>query len=136
MKVEKIDHIVIRVRDSKKATRFFADLFETEFSELGEFKQLDIISYMDPLGIEIIEPLTPDGATARAIERGGEGLSLLSLKVPNLEEAIAEMNSQGIRQVWRGEHGNWRAVIYHPADTYGVMIELIEYKTKHPTVGS
>ena len=136
MKVEKIDHIVIRVKDAQKATKFSADLFETEFSNLGEFEQLDIVSYMDPLGIEIIEPLTPDGATTRAIESNGEGLSLLSLKVPNLEEAAAEMQSRGIRQLWRVEKGPWKAAIYHPADTYGALIELIEYKSKHPTVST
>lgn len=57
MKVEKIALVAIRVRDAKKATEFFTDLFETEFSELGEFKELDVKSFIDPLGIEIVEPL-------------------------------------------------------------------------------
>ena len=131
MKIEKIDHIVIGVKDLKKATEFFADLLGTEFTNVGEFKELDVRSCIEPLGIEIVEPLTPDGTTAKAIERRGEGVTLLSLKVPNLEEAIAEMKIRGIRQVRTVEYGNWKAALFHPADTYGVMIELTEYKQKH-----
>jgi len=74
MKAEKIDHIVIRVKEARKAIDFFSDLFETKFDKLGDIAPLDIRSYMDPLGIEIVEPLTPDGATARATEKGGQGM--------------------------------------------------------------
>jgi len=129
MKVEKIDHIAIRVKDAKKATKFFADLFETEFSEFGVNKGLDTRNFIDGdgIGIEIVEPLTPDGATTRAIERRGEGLSLLALKVSNFEEAVAEMKSRGIRQVGAGKLGTGeRAALFHPKDTYGVLIALAE----------
>ena len=134
MKIENIDHIGIYVRDLKKATKFFADLLGTEFTEIGEFKEADVRSAMDPSGIELFEPLTPDGPAAKAIERRGEGLALLSLKVPNLEEGIAAMESRGIRLTVRVEHPNSRMAIFHPKDTYGVMIELVEYEPEHPIV--
>lgn len=134
MKVEKIDHIAINVRNLEKATIFFANLLGTTFSKPAEFEEIDIRSSMDPLGIELVEPLAPDGVTAKTIERRGEGLSLLSLKVPNLEEAISEMESRGIRPVARMERGKMKIAIFHPNDTYGVMIELIEYETEHPAV--
>ena len=128
MKAKKIALVAIRVKDARKATEFFADLFETEFSELGRFEEIDVASYIDPLGIEIVEPLAPDGPTARAIEKKGEGLALLSLEVPNLEDAVAEMKSRGIRMVTKVEDSRSWAALFHPADTYGVMIELMEYK--------
>lgn len=136
MKAEKIDHIVIRVRDAQKAIDFFSDLFETKFDKLGEIAPLDIRSYMDPLGIEIVEPLTPNGATARAMARGGQGLALLSLKVPNLEEAVAEMKARGIREVNRFESGNMKAVLFHPKDTFDTMVELVAYTNKHPIIAA
>jgi methylmalonyl-CoA epimerase len=132
MKVEKIDHVAIRVRDLGKATKFFSDLLGTEFSEIGESEELDIRSVMDPLGIEIVEPLTPDGVTARAIKQRGEGLVLISLKVSDLEEGLAETKAQGIEVVSRTEHSGRKLAVLHPRDTYGVMIELIEYRPKHP----
>ena len=134
MKIEKIDHVAILVEDVGKAERFFADLFETKFAALGEAKELDITSMMEPSGIEIAQPLSPDGVSARTLKNRGEGLSLLSLKVTNLDEAMAEMKSRGIRLTGQMQSGRMRAAIYHPKDAYGVMIELIEYQTEHPAV--
>ena len=134
MKIEKIDHVAILVQDMRAAEKFFADLFETKFAKLGETKELDIRSIMDPTGIEIAEPLLPDGVTARTLKNRGEGLTLLSLKVSNLDEAMAEMKSRGIRQVGQIKHGGMRATLYHPKDTFGVMIELIGYETEHPAI--
>jgi methylmalonyl-CoA/ethylmalonyl-CoA epimerase len=131
MKIEKIDHVAILVKDLNKAEKFFSDLFETRFSSLGEVKEVDARSMMEPFGIEIIEPLTPDGPTAKNLERRGEGLTLISLKVPNLDEAMAEMKAKGIRLVAE-RHEDVRLAIYHPKDLCGVMIELIEYDAEHP----
>ena len=134
MKIEKLDHIAIMVQDLKKAEKFFADLFETKFAALGEIKDMDARSMMEPSGIEIIEPLTPDGVSARTLQKRGEGLSLLSLKVADLDEAMAEMKSRGIRLTAQMQTGKMRVAIYHPKDTFGVMIELIEYESEHSAV--
>jgi len=134
MKVEKIDHIGIMVKDLEEAIKFFADLFETEFTKIVESKELDVRSFMAPLGVEIGGSLTLDGVDAKVMESRGEGLHVLSLKVPNLEEATAEMKSRGIRLIRRYSQGSCKLAIFHPKDTYGVMIELIEYKAKHPVV--
>ena len=133
MKVEKIECVLIGVKDLEKATEFFSDLFETEFSRI-EFKEMDTANAMDPLGIELVAPLTPDGQFAETLERRGEGLMMLGLKVPDLEEAIAEMKSKGIRQVGEIQRGKVRTALFHPKDTFGVMIELIEYKAPHPEI--
>jgi methylmalonyl-CoA/ethylmalonyl-CoA epimerase len=134
MKVERIDHIAIRVKNLKEANKFFAEVFGMEFAQLGEIPAMDARSSIEPLGIEIVEPLSPNGPMAKSIEKAGEGLSLLSLKVDNLDEVAAVMKARGIRQIGKVErpHIGRRAFIYHPKDTYGVMIELIEYKDKHP----
>jgi len=136
MKIEKIDHIAIMVQDLKKAEKFFGELLETRFAALGEIKEMDARSMMEPSGIEIIEPLSLDGVSARTLQKRGEGLSLLSLKVADLDEAMAEMKSRGIRLTAQGQRGKLRMAIYHPKDTFGVMIELIEYETQHPAVSA
>jgi len=135
MKIEKIDHVAILVKDLNKAEKFFSDLFEMKFSKLGEVEEVDARSMMESSGIEILEPLTPDGPTAKTLERRGEGLTLISLKVPNLDEAMAEMKARGIRLVAE-RHEDVRLAIYHPKDTYGVMIELIEYDAEHPLLNA
>ena len=121
MKVEKIGYVTIRVKDLEKAGKFFADLFDIEFTSPGENPELDIRNLISPL-MELISPLTPDGTVARTLERRGEGVALVSLKVANIEEAVAEMKSKGIRQLWHRE----KRALFHPNDLYGVMIELVE----------
>lgn len=135
MKIEKIDHVAILVEDLNKAEKFFSDLFEMKFAKLGEVKEVDARSMMESSGIEIIEPLTPDGPTAKNLERRGEGLTLISLKVHNLDEAMAEMKARGIRLVAE-RHEDVRLAVYHPKDTCGVMIELIEYDAEHPLLNA
>ncbi len=125
MKIEKIDHVAILVDNLGKAEKFFEDLLGTKFTVVGEFKETDMRSVMDPVGIELIEPLTPDGPTARSLKTRGGGLNLLSLRVTDFDEATAEMKSKGIRLVAQGRVGKDRIAVYHPKDTYSVMIELI-----------
>jgi methylmalonyl-CoA/ethylmalonyl-CoA epimerase len=134
MKVEGIDHIAINVKDLAKAEKFFSELFGTKFSSLGVTKEIDLRSSINPIGIELVEPLTSDGPTARAIQERGEGFSLLSIKVSNIQEAIAEMKSRNVRLVSMVDHPKYKAAIFHPKDTYGIMIELIDYQSEHPLV--
>jgi len=42
------------------------------------------------------------------------------------------MKSKGIRLVLELQGENMSIAVYHPKDTFGVMIELIKYETKHP----
>lgn len=134
MKIEKIDHIAIRVKNLAKARKLFTEAFGCEFNSLGESAQLDIKSIMDTNGIELVEPLLPDGATSKMIDKYGEGLTLLSLKVSDLDEAVEHMKKMGVRIIAREQKGNMRMAILHPKDVFGVQIELIEYRGEHPAV--
>ena len=132
MKVEKIDHVCMLVRNMEKARKFFSELFETEFIELGEIQETDARSVIDPLGLEIIEPLKQDGVTVKTLEKRGEGLSLISFKVTKLDEAMSEMEERGIRLIGRMERGQMRAAIYHPKDTYGYCFVVFEQRPSNP----
>ena len=132
MKIEGIDHVAIRVRDLEKAKNFFEDVFETKFYELGDIEELDIRSIVDRHGIELVSPLLPDGPTSRVLEKFGEGMTLLSFKVQNLEEAIKDMEAKGVRVAMRMRNGDLDGVAFHPEDTFGVYIELIEYLKEEP----
>ena len=126
MKVKKISNVAILVKDLEEARKFFGDLFGTEFSEPHEVKDVDVVTSLSPLGIELSAPLTPDGSSARALERRGEGVAMIILDVPNLEEAIADMESHGVRLVGRGDRPTSKTATFHPKDLHGVMFELIE----------
>ncbi len=123
MKVEKISHVVIMVKDIEKARKSFADLFDTEFGDVSELKEADVRTSVSPLGIELGTPLSADGPSARTLDRRGEGLAMLALEVTDIEKAISDMESHGVRLIGRPTA---KAAQFHPKDLYGVMIELIE----------
>ena len=126
MKINKLSHVAIMVKDLEKAGTFFADLLNTEFTGPNEDKESDVRNLMSPLGIELVAPLTPNGPSVKTLERRGEGMVMLALEVTNLEEAIANMESHGIRLIGRANPTIGKTASFHPKDLCGVMIELIE----------
>ena len=132
MKVEKVDHIHIFVKDLDKAKQFFEDILGTKFCEPMSSGSVRIA--LDPLGLELIESTRPGSRVERTIEHRGEGLAAISLKVPDLEEAVKELQSKGLRLVRKGNTGQLKEAHFHPKDSYGVMLELCEYSVEHGTV--
>ena len=127
MKIEKLDHVAIQVKDLDKAKEFFNDLLGTQFSDSADFPEMDVKASICSLGIELTAPLKPDGPVSKAIASRGEGLSILSFVVPNLEEAMAEMKAKGIKLIGTLERPEWKAAIYHPKDIHGVMKEVKDF---------
>lgn len=133
-KAERIDHIAIFVKDLDKAMQLFGEALGIEFPEPWENKNFDIKETIGPLPlcINLCTPLTPDGEAAKLIEHKGEGVSMISIKVPNLEEAVAAMKARGVRQIGNEKIGDAEMVTFHPKDTFGVMIEFTQYQESHP----
>ncbi len=126
MKVQKIHHVSIMVKDLEKAGKLYSKLFGIEFEGPFEQKDLDVRFLSSSVGLNIASPLTPDGPVARALEKRGEGLSMLIFNVQNLDKAIKEMDSHKIRMVARADRPTARVASFHPKDLHGVMVELME----------
>jgi methylmalonyl-CoA/ethylmalonyl-CoA epimerase len=132
MTIERINHISIRVADLESAQSFFSQILDTEFTNVGQDKELDIQAALDPNGIELVSPVSDEGPVAKAIENQGEGLAVLSFKVSCLDKTLARLNAQGVRVVQTKQLGEARVALTHPNDSYGVMMEFVEYKERHP----
>lgn len=126
MKVQKIHHVSVLVKDLEKAGELYSKLFGIEFDGPYDQKDLDVRFISSPIGLNLASPLTPDGPTARSLEKRGEGLSMLVLNVPDLDEAITDMETHGIRLVGREDRPKERVASFHPKDLCGVMVELWE----------
>ena len=86
---------------------------------------------MLPLGeprIELLEPSAPDSVIAKFIEKRGEGLHHVALKVPDLLGSVERLRSAGARILNepRTGAGGQLYVFVHPASTGGVLLELIQ----------
>ena len=121
MAVENISYVAIMVKDLEQAAKDYSDLLGIEFPEPHESQAIDMRVTRSPVGIELVAPLSPDGALAKTIERRGEGMMLVTLWVSDLQEASAQLKAKGARQV--GGDGV-KSIILHPRDFHGVMVEL------------
>ena len=78
--------------------------------------------------IELLEPTEPDSVIGKFLEKRGEGLHHIALKVPDLLSAVERLRSAGARILNepRPGAGGHLYVFVHPASTGGVLLELIQ----------
>ena len=78
--------------------------------------------------LELLEPMTPESAVGRFIERRGEGLHHLALNVSDIGGKLKTLENRGVRLVDKepreGLSGN--IAFIHPASVFGVLTELVE----------
>src|SRR4029077_256489 len=104
--------------------------------ELVEAEEVRVV--MVPLGesrVELLEPTSEDSVIAKFIAKRGEGLHHVSLRVPDLAEAIERLKKDGVRLVSneiKVGAGGHRYVFVHPSSTGGVLLELVETDSNLP----
>ncbi len=128
MKVERLDHIHINVKDMDKAVDFFEKVLGIKF--MGELSApqgsgwIERVGAVGQVGIALTQSTSPDSVIAKAIERRGEGVHAIAFKVSDLKQATKEMQDMGLRMVSWDETGRLRDALFHPKDTHGVLIDL------------
>ena len=126
-----IDHLGIAVRSLDEALQFYEEQLGLRVAMRETVAQERVNVAMLPVGeprIELLEPTEPDSVIAKFIEKRGEGLHHIALKVPDLVNAVERLRSAGARilndpQTGAGGH---LYVFVHPASTGGVLLELIQ----------
>ena len=127
----KIDHLGIAVRSLDTALAFYEKQlgFAVGLRETVERENVKVA--MLPAGesrIELLEATEPDSVIAKFIDKRGEGLHHVAIKVPDLASAVARLKSGGARllnEPQRGAGGHLY-VFVHPSSTGGVLLELIQ----------
>ena len=125
-----LDHIGIAVRSIEEAKIYRALGLEIAHVETVETQGVKtaFLSVGDS-NLELLEPLSPDSGVARFIEKRGEGIHHICLRVTNIEEHLARLKAEGFRLIHEapvpGAHG-CRVAFLHPAAGNGVLIELSE----------
>ena len=126
-----IDHLGIAVRALDEALKFYQSQLGLPVSMRETVEQESVNVAMLPVGglrIELLEATEPDSVIAKFIEKRGEGLHHVALKVPDLLNAVERLRSAGARILNepRAGAGGHLYVFVHPASTGGVLLELIQ----------
>ena len=128
MKKPTLDHIGIAVR-SLASAKIYQDLGLTiEHVETVETQRVKtaFLSVGDS-NLELLEPTSPDSPIAKFIEKRGEGIHHICLRVDDLEAHLERLKAAGYRLINEapvpGAHG-CRVAFLHPSAGNGVLIEL------------
>lgn len=133
MNVLKVDHIGIAVKNLAESSKLY-DLLGIKSAGEEEVAEQKVRVAFYPLGdteIELLESTSPDGPIARYIEKNGEGIQHLALRVDNIEAALEELKAKGVRLIDekpRYGAGGARIAFVHPKATGGILLELSERK--------
>jgi methylmalonyl-CoA/ethylmalonyl-CoA epimerase len=138
MRVNKLDHISIAVRNVEMARRVWEPMLgksEPDDRYVDESEKIRVARYwIGGVGFELMESTTPDGPVAEWIKKNGEGVMVIALNVNNTREAIAELGSEEYQFI-SDRKGNvarpfrdCEFALIHPGRLNGVLAELIDYK--------
>jgi len=133
-KVLKVDHIGIAVKDLDAAKKFYTDVLGMMAQGEEVIEQQKVKVCFIPSGdseVELLESTTPDGPIAKFIEKKGEGIQHVALRVDSIENALKDLKAKGIRlidELPRYGAGGASIAFVHPKATGGILLELSERK--------
>lgn len=133
-KTLRVDHIGIAVKDLEQAKKFYTEVLG--MTAMGEevVEQQKVKVCFIPCGdseVELLESTSPDGPIAKFIEKNGEGIQHMAIRVDNIEAALADLKEKGVRlidQEPRYGAGGASIAFVHPKATGGILLELSQRK--------
>ncbi|MBI5446110.1 MAG: VOC family protein [Deltaproteobacteria bacterium] len=132
MGIEKIDHICIAVRDLEKAKTVWEPFLGKSRPDLEyrhEAEAIDVARYyVGEVGYELMSSTREGSDVDRFLKKRGEGVMLVSFKVPDTVEAMKKLADAGFQmldktpRVWEKS----RYAFLNPAFMNGVLVEVID----------
>jgi methylmalonyl-CoA/ethylmalonyl-CoA epimerase len=132
MKTTAIDHIGIAVSSIEESLKFWEMALGIKCTGIEEVAEQKVKTAFLPLGdteVELLEATDPESPVAKFIEKKGEGIHHLAIRVENLEEALEEMKALGLKLIDekpRYGAGGAKIAFVHPKTAGGVLLELSE----------
>ena len=130
--MRRIDHIGIAVEDLEVALAPYVDGLGMVMDHVEEVPTERVRVAMLPIGdtkLELLEPMDPESAIAKFIERRGPGIHHIALAVEDVAASIESLKAAGVRlidEVPRPGAGGTRVAFAHPKGFNGVLVELVE----------
>jgi len=128
-----IDHIGIAVNNLDEAISLYRDFLglELEGVHVVEEQKVRVASFStdEETRIELLMPTESESPVAKFIEKRGEGIHHIALKVRNIEAVLEELKEKGLRLVDEKPRvgvGGAKIAFIHPKSTRSVLIELCE----------
>ena len=132
--VDRVDHIGIAVADLEEAKKFYTEMLGMKATGEEVVEEQKVKVCFIPSGdseLELLESTSPDGPIAKYIEKNGEGIQHLAIRVDDIEAALADLKEKGVRLIDekpRYGAGGASIAFVHPKATGGILLELSQRK--------
>lgn len=132
VKTYKLDHIGIAVKNLEESLKFYKDALGLKLEGIEIVKDQKVKTAFLPVGdthIELLEATENDSPVGKFIEKRGEGIHHIAIKVENIENHLSNLDENEIKLIDREPKigaGNKKIAFIHPKSTSGVLLELCE----------
>jgi methylmalonyl-CoA epimerase len=132
-----LDHVGIAVKDLSAALAFYQDALGLEIEAPEDVASQRVRAHFIPVGessLELLEATAADSAIARFVEKRGPGLHHITLRVDDIQVALAQLKQRGatlIDEVPRPGAERSLVAFVHPSSAHGVLVELKQVATSH-----
>ncbi|MCK4274674.1 MAG: methylmalonyl-CoA epimerase [Dehalococcoidales bacterium] len=129
--IKKVHHIGIAVNNLKESVALFERLLGLK-AHIEEAPCQRVTEAVFKLGegveIDLLEPMGPDSAVAKFLEKRGEGLHHIALEVDDIDADLNEMEGKGVQLIDKqGREGVAGKIGFlHPKSFNGVLVELVQ----------
>ncbi len=132
IRVKKIEHIGIAVKDIKASNKVFVKIFGKESYKSEPVESESVITSFFQVGeskIELVAATDLSSSIAKYLDNNREGMHHIAFDVADIKVEMRRLKSEGIRtlndQPKKGAD-NKLICFLHPKDTNGVLIELCQ----------
>jgi LAO/AO transport system kinase len=129
-----LDHVGIAVSDLDAALAFYRDALGLEVQAPEDVPSQRVRVHFIPAGesaLELLEATAADSPIAKYVAKRGPGLHHITLRVDDIEAALARLKARGVRLIDEtprpGAHGT-RVAFVHPSSAHGVLVELVQVR--------
>jgi len=128
--IQKIDHIGVAVSDLDEALKLYRDILGLKVEKTEDFGGMKIAFI--PIGdteFELLQPTDPNGALAKFLEKRGEGIQHIALRVDDVAKSLEELKAKGLRVIDekpRPGAGGASIAFFHPKSTGGILLEICQ----------
>jgi len=132
MDLSHIEHIGIAVRSIDNHLPYYENVLGLKCYNIEEVTDQKVKTAFFKIGqtkIELLEPTSEESAIAKFIEKKGEGVHHIAFAVPDVAQALTEVESKNIQLIdktpRKGAEGLQIAFL-HPKSTGSVLTELCQ----------
>ena len=130
-KILGVDHIGVAVQDLEEGKKLWSDIIGIPCTNQETVAEQKVTTTFHPTPngseIELLIGTAPDSPITKYIEKKGEGIQHVALRVDNIENAIADLMAKGVKMIDEKPRlgaGGAKITFIHPMASMGVLLEI------------